>query len=76
MTPQLRDIRIAAEDAKTGFVFNRPGITLGSAVQLIPQQVAGFSATANLLISQRFFNGMQGLRPRACESGRSQGEGG
>lgn len=57
--PMLCDIRIAAENAKMGFVFTRRGMIPELASHLLVQRVAGFSAAADLLLSGRIFLGSE-----------------
>ncbi|HIG41976.1 MAG: enoyl-CoA hydratase-related protein [bacterium] len=57
--PMLCDIRIAAEDAKMGFVFTRRGMIPELASHLLVQRVAGFSNAADLLLSGRIFLGTE-----------------
>lgn len=57
--PMLCDIRIAAEDAKMGFVFTRRGMIPELASHLLVQRVAGFSNAADLLLSGRIFLGVE-----------------
>ena len=57
--PMLCDIRLAAEDAKLGFVFTRRGMIPELAAHLIVQRVAGFSNAADLLLSGRIFSGAE-----------------
>lgn len=57
--PMLCDIRIAAEDAKLGFVFTRRGMIPELAAHLLVQRVAGFSRAADLLMSGRIFLGAE-----------------
>lgn len=57
--PMLCDIRIAAEDAKMGFVFTRRGMIPELASHLLVQRVAGFSNAADLLLSGRIFLGRE-----------------
>ena len=60
--PMLCDIRIAAEDAKMGFVFTRRGMIPELAAHLLVQRVAGFSNAADLLLSGRIFLGEEAAR--------------
>ncbi len=53
--PMLCDIRLAAENAKMGFVFTRRGMMPELAAHLLVQRVAGFSNAADLLMSGRIF---------------------
>ncbi len=57
--PLLCDIRIAAEDAKMGFVFTRRGMIPELASHLLLQRIAGFEAAADLLMSGRIFLGQE-----------------
>ncbi len=57
--PMLCDIRLAAADAKMGFVFTRRGMMPELAAHLIVQRVAGFSNAADLLLSGRIFTGAE-----------------
>ncbi len=57
--PMLCDIRIAAEDAKMGFVFTRRGMIPELASHLVVQRVAGLSNAADLLMSGRIFSGKE-----------------
>ncbi len=60
--PMLCDIRIAAEDAKLGFVFTRRGMIPELAAHLLVQRVAGLSNAADLLMSGRIFSGEEAAR--------------
>jgi len=53
--PMLCDIRLAAENAKMGFVFTRRGMMPELAAHLIVQRVAGLSNAADVLMSGRIF---------------------
>ena len=57
--PMLCDIRIAAADAKMGFVFTRRGMMPELAARLLVQRVAGFSNAADVLLSCRIFSGQE-----------------
>ncbi len=57
--PMLCDIRIAAEDAKMGFVFTRRGMIPELASHLLVQRVVGLSNAADLLLSGRIFLGSE-----------------
>jgi enoyl-CoA hydratase/carnithine racemase len=57
--PMLCDIRIAAKDAKMGFVFTRRGMIPELASHLLVQRVAGLSNAADLLLSGRIFLGQE-----------------
>lgn len=57
--PMLCDIRIAAEDAKMGFVFTRRGMIPELAAHVIVARVAGLSNAADLLMSGRIFLGKE-----------------
>ena len=57
--PMLCDIRIAAEEAKMGFVFTRRGMIPELASHLLLQRVVGFSNAADLLLSGRIFRGRE-----------------
>ncbi|HKI74043.1 MAG TPA: enoyl-CoA hydratase-related protein [Pseudomonadales bacterium] len=57
--PMLCDIRIAAEDAKLGFVFTRRGMIPELAAHLLVQRVAGMSNAADVLMSGRIFLGKE-----------------
>ncbi len=57
--PLLCDIRIAAEDAKMGFVFTRRGMIPELASHLLLQRVIGFSNAADLLMSGRIIRGAE-----------------
>ena len=57
--PMLCDIRIAAQDAKMGFVFTRRGMIPELASHLLVQRVAGLSNAADLLLSGRIFLGSE-----------------
>ncbi len=57
--PLLCDIRIAAADAKLGFVFTRRGMIPELASHLLLQRVTGFSNAADLLMSGRIFLGAE-----------------
>jgi len=71
--PMLCDIRIAAEDAKMGFVFTRRGMIPELASHLVVQRVAGFSTAADLLMSGRIFMGEEaaqlGIASKALPAG-------
>lgn len=57
--PMLCDIRLAAEDAKLGFVFTRRGMMPELAAHLLVQRVAGLSNAADVLLSGRIFLGRE-----------------
>lgn len=59
--PMLCDIRLAAENAKMGFVFTRRGMMPELAAHLIVQRVAGFSNAADVLMSGRIFTAAEAL---------------
>ena len=59
--PMLCDIRLAAENAKLGFVFTRRGMMPELAAHLIVQRVAGFSNAADVLMSGRIFTADEAL---------------
>ena len=59
--PMLCDIRLAAANAKMGFVFTRRGMLPELAAHLIVQRVAGFSNAADLLMSGRIFSAEEAL---------------
>jgi enoyl-CoA hydratase/carnithine racemase len=59
--PMLCDIRLAAENAKMGFVFTRRGMMPELAAHLIVQRVAGFSNAADVLMSGRIFTAEEAL---------------
>ncbi len=59
--PMLCDIRLAAENAKMGFVFTRRGMLPELASHLIVQRVAGFSNAADVLMSGRIFTAEEAL---------------
>jgi enoyl-CoA hydratase/carnithine racemase len=59
--PMLCDIRLAAENAKMGFVFTRRGMLPELAAHLIVQRVAGFSNAADVLMSGRIFTAEEAL---------------
>ncbi len=60
--PMMWDIRIAAEDAKMGFVFTRRGLVPeGNASWLLPRLV-GAGVALELLISGRMFDGSEAQR--------------
>jgi enoyl-CoA hydratase/carnithine racemase len=55
------DLRIAAEDAKLGFVFNRRGIMPDAdLIWLIPRMI-GFGRAMDVLLSGRIFDGSEAL---------------
>ncbi len=54
--PMLCDIRLAAEQAKMGFVFTRRGMMPELAAHLLVQRVSGFSNAADVLMSGRIFS--------------------
>lgn len=57
--PMLWDIRVAAEDAKLGFVFNRRGfLPEGNSLWLLSRLV-GASSAMELLLTGRMFNGRE-----------------
>ena len=57
--PMLWDIRLAAEDAKLGFVFNRRGfLPEGNSLWLLSRQV-GASVAMELLLTGRLFSGRE-----------------
>lgn len=55
--PLAWDIRIAAEDAKMGFVFNRRGIMPDADLIWWVPRLIGFSRAADLLLTGRIFTG-------------------
>ena len=59
--PMLCDVRLAAENAKMGFVFTRRGMMPELAAHLIVQRVAGFSNAADVLMSGRIFTAGEAL---------------
>ena len=59
--PMLCDIRLAAENAKMGFVFTRRGMMPELAAHLLVQRVAGFSNAADVLMSGRIFTAEEAL---------------
>lgn len=59
--PMLCDIRLAAENARMGFVFTRRGMMPELAAHLIVQRVAGFSNAADVLLSGRIFTADEAL---------------
>lgn len=57
--PMLWDIRVAAEDAKLGFVFNRRGfLPEGGSLWLLSRQI-GASCAMELLLTGRIFDGRE-----------------
>ena len=57
--PMLWDIRVAAEDAKLGFVFNRRGfLPEGNSLWLLSRQI-GASCAMELLLTGRLFSGRE-----------------
>jgi len=60
--PMLCDIRLAAENAKMGFVFTRRGMMPELAAHLLVQRVAGLSNAADVLMSGRIFNADEAAR--------------
>jgi len=60
--PMLWDIRVAAEDAKLGFVFNRRGfLPEGNSLWLLSRLV-GASCALELLLTGRIFDGREAAR--------------
>ncbi len=57
--PMLCDVRIAAEQAKIGFVFVRRGLMPELASHTIVQRVVGLSNAADLLMSGRIITGVE-----------------
>lgn len=57
--PMQWDIRIAAEDAKLGFVFNRRGVIPEANSQWIVPRLTGLSRAFELLLSGRIFSGRE-----------------
>ena len=57
--PMTCDVRIAAEEAKLGFVFVRRGMMPELAAHVIVQRVVGFSNAADLLMSGRIITGKE-----------------
>ena len=57
--PMQWDIRVAAEDAKLGFVFNRRGVLPELAAPWIVPRVAGLSRGLELLLTGRIFSGRE-----------------
>ena len=57
--PMLCDVRIAAEQAKIGFVFVRRGLMPELASHTIVQRVVGLSNAADLLLSGRIITGVE-----------------
>jgi enoyl-CoA hydratase/carnithine racemase len=57
--PLAWDIRIAAEDAKMGFVFNRRGIMPDADLIWWVPRLIGFSRAADLLLTGRIFTGAE-----------------
>lgn len=57
--PLAWDIRIAAEDAKLGFVFNRRGIMPDADLIWWVPRLIGFSRALDLLLTGRIFSGAQ-----------------
>ena len=60
--PMLCDVRIAAEQAKIGFVFVRRGLMPELASHTIVQRVVGLSNAADLLMSGRIITGVEAAR--------------
>ena len=67
--PLAWDIRIAAEDAKMGFVFNRRGIMPDADLIWFVPRLIGFARAADVLLTGRIFTGAEaadwGLASRA-----------
>lgn len=57
--PMQWDIRIAAEDAKLGFVFTRRGVIPEANSQWIVPRLVGLSRAFDLLLSGRIFSGKE-----------------
>jgi len=57
--PMQWDIRIAAEDAKLGFVFNRRGVMPELNAMFIVPRVVGLSLGLELLLTGRIFSGRE-----------------
>jgi len=70
--PLQWDIRLAAEDAKLGFVFVRRGLVPELASQWLLPRLVGFSRAAELILTGRIFTGREaeamGLVSRALPS--------
>src|SRR5215472_6041155 len=71
--PMQWDIRIAAADAKLGFVFNRRGIIPEANSTWIVPRLVGVSRAMELLLTGRLFSGEEaaaiGLASRAVDAG-------
>ena len=53
------DIRIAADDAKLGFVFNRRGVMPDADIIWTVQRMIGFSRALDILLTGRIFSGAE-----------------
>jgi enoyl-CoA hydratase/carnithine racemase len=60
--PMKLDIRIAAEDAKLGFVFTRRGLTPEFGASWILPRLVGAANAMELLLTGRIFDGREALR--------------
>jgi enoyl-CoA hydratase/carnithine racemase len=60
--PMKLDIRIAAEDAKLGFVFTRRGLTPEFGASWILPRFVGAANAMELLLTGRIFDGREGVR--------------
>ncbi len=60
--PMKLDIRIAAEDAKLGFVFTRRGLTPEFGASWILPRLIGATNAMELLLTGRIFDGREALR--------------
>jgi enoyl-CoA hydratase/carnithine racemase len=60
--PMMLDIRIAAEDAKLGFVFTRRGLTPEFGASWILPRLIGTANAMELLLTGRIFDGREAVR--------------
>lgn len=60
--PMMLDIRIAAEDAKLGFVFTRRGLTPEFGASWVLPRLIGTANALELLLTGRIFDGREAVR--------------
>lgn len=60
--PMMLDIRIAAEDAKLGFVFTRRGLTPEFGASWVLPRLIGTANAMELLLTGRIFDGREAVR--------------
>jgi enoyl-CoA hydratase/carnithine racemase len=64
--PMQWDLRVVAEDAKLGFVFNRRGVLPELNAALLIPQMAGLPRALDLLITGRIFSGREAVDWGLC----------